>query len=94
MVGYDLTMKATAGDDEAGIPAMSMDMKAGMDADNNMTVTMTVDSNNMFDLSLEMTGSYAATDKAPELAPPADAAVIPYEQLLGAAGDTAAELAA
>ena len=94
VVGYDLTMKATAGDDEAGIPAMSMDMKAGMDADNNMTVTMTVDSNNMFDLSLEMTGSYAATDKAPELAPPADAAVIPYEQLLGAAGDTAAEVAA
>ena len=94
VVGYDLTMKVTAGDDEAGIPAMSMDMKAGMDADNNMTVTMTVDSNNMFDLSLEMTGSYAATDKAPELAPPAGATVIPYEQLLGAAGDTAAEVAA
>ena len=94
VVGYDLTMKATAGDDEAGIPAMSMDMKAGMDADNNMTVTMTVDSNNMFDLSLEMTGGYAATDKAPELAPPAGATVIPYEQLLGAAGDTAAEVAA
>ena len=95
VVGYDLTMKVAAGPtDEAGIPAMTMDMKAGMDADNNMTVTMTVDSNNMLDLSLEMTGSYAATDKAPELAPPADATVIPYEQLLGAAGDTAAEAAA
>ena len=95
VVGYDLTMKVAAGPtDEAGIPAMTMDMKAGMDADNNMTVTMTMDSNNMLDLSLEMTGSYAATDKAPELAPPADATVIPYEQLLGAAGDTAAEVAA
>lgn len=95
VVGYDLTMKVAAGPtDEAGIPAMTMDMKAGMDADNNMTVTMTMDSNNMLDLSLEMTGSYAATDKAPELAPPADATVISYEQLLGAAGDTAAEAAA
>ena len=83
VVGYDLTMKATSGgDDETGIPAMAMDMKAGMDADNNMTVSMTLDSNNMLDLSLEMTGSYATTDKAPELTPPADATVIPYEQLL------------
>ena len=83
VVGYDLTMKATSGgDDETGIPAMAMDMKAGMDADNNMTVSMTLDSNNMLDMSLEMTGSYATTDKAPELTPPADATVIPYEQLL------------
>ena len=95
VVGYDLTMKVAAGPtDEAGIPATSMDMKAGMDADNNMTAVITMDVDNMLDLSLEMTGSYAATDKAPELAPPADATVIPYEQLLGAAGDTAAEVAA
>lgn len=94
VVGYDLTMKVTAGDDEAGIPATSMDMKAGMDADNNMTAVITMDVDNMLDLSLEMTGSYAATDKAPQLTPPADAAVISYEQLLGAAGDTAAEAAA
>ena len=90
VVGYDMAMEVTAGDDEAGIPATSMDMKAGMDADNNMTAVITMDVDNMLDLSLEMTGSYAATDKAPQLTPPADATVISYEQLLGAAGDTAA----
>lgn len=83
VVGYDLTMKATTGaSDETGIPAMAMDMKAGMDADNNMTVSMTLDSGSMLDMNLEMTGSYAATDKTPELTPPADATVIPYEQLI------------
>lgn len=90
VVGYDLTMKATSGgDDETGIPAMAMDMKAGMDADNNMTVSMTLDSNNMLDLSLEMTGSYTATDKAPQLAPPDGASVISYEELLAASAEQA-----
>ena len=90
VVGYDLTMKATTGAaDETGTPAMTMDMKAGMDADNNMTVSMTLDTSTMLDMSLEMTGSYAATDKAPELTPPADATVIPYEQLLTGAADQA-----
>lgn len=83
VVGYDLNMKASAGAaDDAGTPAMTMDMKAGMDADNNMTVSMTLDSGSMLDMNLEMTGSYAATDKTPELTPPADATVIPYEQLI------------
>ena len=83
VVGYDMTMKAAAGAaDESGTPAMTMDLKAGMDADNKMTVSMTLDSGSMLDMNLEMTGSYAATDKTPELTPPADATVIPYEQLI------------
>lgn len=90
VVGYDLNMKAAVGAaDESGTPAMTMDMKAGMDADNNMTVSMTLDTSTMLDMSLEMTGSYTATDKAPELTPPADATVIPYEQLLTGAAEQA-----
>ena len=90
VAGYDLNMKAAAGAaDESGTPAMTMDLKAGMDADNKMTVSMTLDSGSMLDMNLEMTGSYAATDKTPELTPPADATVIPYEQLITGAAEQA-----
>lgn len=83
VVGYDMSMgAATEASEDGTVPAVTMDMKAGMDADNNMTADVSVKADGALDLSLTMTGSYTATDKAPELTPPADATIIPYEQLL------------
>lgn len=82
VVGYDLTMKSSAASEDGSAPAMTMDMKAGMDADHNMSADLSVKADGMLDLSLEMAGSYAATDKAPSLTPPEGVTVIPYEEFM------------
>ena len=71
VVGYDLT-----------VPAMTMDLKTGMDAQNQMTATMALDAGGMLTLDLDLTGGYTATDKTPTLTPPEGASVIPYTDLL------------
>lgn len=61
-----------------------------MDADNNMSAAMTMDMDSLLDMSINMTGSYAATEETPELTPPEGAAVISYEELLADAASEAA----
>ena len=91
VVGYDMTMdfgiEASA---DGTVAASSVSMQAGMDADNNMSATMTMDMDSLLDMSINMTGSYAATEETPELTPPEGAAVISYEELLADAASEAA----
>ena len=83
VVGYDLTMTAgTQASADGTVPAMTMDLKTGMDAQNQMTAAMALDAGGMLTLDLDLTGGYTATDKTPTLTPPEGASVIPYADLL------------
>ena len=85
VVGYDMAIDFdTEASADGNTAAMRMSMQSSMDADNNMSAVIEMDTDNMFDFSMEMTGSYAATDKTPTLTPPEGASVISYEELLAA----------
>lgn len=83
VVGYDLSMTAgTPASADGTVPAMTMDLKTGMDAQNQMTATVALDAGGMLTLDLDLTGGYTATDKTPTLTPPEGANVISYTDLL------------
>ena len=87
VVGYELSMDSSTSvdDGEGGQITTTTAMKAGMDAENHMTATVSMGMDPLMDLSLNITGDYAAGDQAPETEPPAGATVVPYEQLIAGA---------
>ena len=83
VVGYDLTMTAgTPASADGAVPAMTMDLKTGMDAQNQMTAAFTLDMGELLSMTMDLTGGYTATDETPALTPPEGAEVISYTDLL------------
>lgn len=87
VVGYELSMDSSTSvdDGEGGQITTTTAMKAGMDAENHMTATVSMGMDPLMDLSLNITGDYAAGDQTPETELPAGATVVPYEQLIAGA---------
>ena len=56
-------------------------MQVGMDSKNHMTAEIKMDVAGLISMNMDLSGDYKATDKAPVVTPPADATVIPFENL-------------
>ena len=67
---------------DGAVPAMTMDLKTGMDAQNQMTAAFTLDMGELLSMTMDLTGGYTATDETPALTPPEGAEVISYTDLL------------
>ena len=86
VVGYELSMDSSTSvdDGEGGQITTTTAMKAGMDAENHDRHGVH-GYGPLMDLSLNITGDYAAGDQTPETELPAGATVVPYEQLIAGA---------
>lgn len=79
VVGY--TMDMTASSEELG---EIMTMTAGMDAEDQMTASLTMNMDPFMTMTMEITGGYAQGTEAPETEPPAGAEVVDLMEQMAA----------
>ncbi len=82
VVGYTMDIKMSmVTDAETGATSEIISMQVGMDSKNHMTAEIKMDVAGLISMNMDLSGDYKATDKAPVVTPPADATVIPFENL-------------
>ena len=81
VVGYALDANLSVTDAEAG--TLSMEVSESMDADNNQTSTVSVDMAGVISMEFTGTGTYTATEEAPQTTPPEGAEIISVTELAG-----------
>lgn len=62
-------------------------MTMGMDEKNHMTAEMKMDMLGLMSMNMTISGDYKATTEVPAVEPPAGAAVVPFEEMAGAAAE-------
>lgn len=89
VVGYgiDLDFAADLGAGPDGSPiSMALALSTGVDAKDHMYAHIALSATDLIDLTLDVSGDYAPSSKAPRTEPPAGADVITLEELMGAEG--------
>ena len=88
VVGYAMDMKMSMVTDvETGETAEIMSMVMGMDEKNHMTAEIKMDMLGLMSMNMTMSGDYKSTTETPETEPPADATVIPFEEMTTGSGE-------
>lgn len=86
VVGYALDMQVAMTDPATGGSNGTMHMAAGVDAKNHMTGEVKMDMLGLMTINMTLSGDCQRTDKTPETLPPADATVVPLQDLAGTGG--------
>lgn len=86
VVGYALDMQVAITDPATGGSNGTMHMAAGVDAKNHMTGEVKMDMLGLMTINMTLSGDCQRTDKTPETLPPADATVVPLQDLAGTGG--------
>lgn len=84
VAGYALDMQVAMTDPATGGSNGTMHMAAGVDAKNHMTAEIKMDMLGLTTVNMTLSGDCQRTDKTPESLPPADATVVPFQDLAGA----------
>lgn len=84
VAGYALDMQVAMTDPATGGSNGTMHMAAGVDAKNHMTGEIKMDVLGLMTINMTLSGDCQRTDKPPETLPPADATVVPLQDLAGA----------
>lgn len=84
VAGYALDMQVAMTDPATGGSNGTMHMAAGVDAKNHMTGEIKMDVLGLMTINMTLSGDCQRTDKTPETLPPADATVVPLQDLSGA----------
>ena len=75
VTAYDLAAEITATDPDSGL-AVSLTVAEAMDADGNMTASLSMGMGDILSMTMDMTGAYTQGAAAPETQPPEGAAVV------------------
>ena len=75
VTAYDLAAEITATDPDSGL-AVSLTVAEAMDADGNMTASLSMGMGDILSMTMDMTGAYTQGTSAPETQPPEGAAVV------------------
>ena len=75
VTAYDLAAEITATDPDSGM-AVSLTVAEAMDADGNMTASLSMGMGDILSMTMDMTGAYTQGTSAPETQPPEGAAVV------------------
>ena len=75
VTAYDLAAEITATDPDSGM-AVSVTVAEAMDADGNMTASLSMGMGDILSMTMDMTGAYTQGTSAPETQPPEGAAVV------------------
>ena len=81
VVGYNMSLFLTATDPGSGM-SVQMSMGAAVDPADRMSAAVSMDMAGMLSMEMTMEGGYARGETAPVTAPPADAVVADYLELL------------
>ena len=75
VTAYDLAAEITATDPDSGL-AVRLTLAEAMDADGNMTASLSMGMGDILSMTMDMTGAYTQGTAAPETQPPEGAAVV------------------
>ena len=75
VTAYDLAAEVTVTDPDSGL-AVSLTVAEAMDADGNMTASLSMGMGDIMSMTMDMTGAYTQGTSAPETQPPEGAAVV------------------